>query len=349
MICAAALKGRKVHPDVELGIAPGSRQVFDMIARNGALADFIEAGARILESSCGPCIGQGQSPGNGRVSLRTFNRNFTGRSGTPKDLVYLVSPATAVAAALTGTFSDPRELTSKLGVEWPAVPMPNEFAVDDRMINPPAEAGETVEIIRGATIVKPPSGEPLPNTLAGVATIKVGDKITTDHIMPAGTYLKYRSNVPVYAKYVFDCFTEPGQPSFADRCLAAKAQGKAAFVVAGDSYGQGSSREHAALCPMYLGVKVVVAKAIERIHFANLINFAILPLTFADAADFDWVEAGDELRIDNVAQAIASAETVEVQDVTKGQSFTCNVKLSGRQRAILAAGGLLNYTRLQAK
>ena len=345
MTCSAVLKGRTVHRDVELGIAPGSRQVFQMIAGNGALADFIACGARILESACGACIGQGQSPAEGRVSLRTFNRNFKGRSGTPDDRVYLVSPATAVAAAVTGQFTDPRTLTATLGIAWPEVEAPTGFALDDGMISPPAPQGVAVEIIRGSTIVKPPSGEPLPVTLAGPVAIKVGDKVTTDHIMPAGTHLKHRSNVPVYARYVFDCFNEKGQPSFADRCLAAKSAGQSAFIVAGDSYGQGSSREHAALCPMYLGVKVVIAKAIERIHFANLINFAILPLTLVSAPDYESLATGHELRIDDVGLVIAQADSVEVRNLTRGTTIKCHVRLSARQRKILAAGGLLNYTR----
>ena len=348
MTCAAVLKGRTVHPNVELGVHPGSRQVLNTIARNGALADFIQAGARILESACGACIGQGQSFGEGRISLRTFNRNFPGRSGTPEDQVYLVSPPTAIAAAVTGEFTDPRTLAETLGVRWPNVQPPKEFIIDDGMISPPAPAGQTVQIVRGSTIVTPPTGQPIPPTLAGPVAIKVGDKITTDHIMPAGPFLKYRSNVPVYARYVFACFDEPGLPSFAERCLAAKDRGLAGFIVGADSYGQGSSREHAALCPMYLGVRVVIARAIERIHFANLVNFAILPLIFVDGADYDRIEQADDLEIENAADAVASAETVEVTNVTRGHGLTCRIALSRRQREILLAGGLLNYTRQRA-
>lgn len=343
MLVAAALKGKTVHPDVELGIAPGSRQVLTMLGQNGALADLIQAGVRIVESGCGPCIGQGFSPAENTISLRTFNRNFAGRSGTKGDMVYLVSPETAVAAALTGKITDPRTL----GFDYPVTPMPKKFLIDDGMLQPPAaeEEAKNIEIIRGSTIVKPPSGEPLPDDLKGAVVIKVGDKITTDHIMPAGALLKYRSNVPEYAKYVFNCFNEEGQPTFADRALAAKAKGVAGVIVAGDSYGQGSSREHAALCPMYLGVKIVIAKAIERIHQANLVNFAILPLTFADPADYDKIEAGDELTIAGTAKAIEKAETVTVTNKTKKFDFICNVRLAPRQRTILAAGGLLRYTR----
>jgi len=343
MRCAAVLKGRTVHPGVELGVAPGSRQVLNMLAANGALADMVAAGARILESSCGPCIGQGFSPAEGTVSLRTFNRNFAGRTGTKGDTVYLVSPETAVAAALTGEITDPRTLDQA----YPTVGLPTDFAVDDSMITAPLspEASGDVEIVRGSTIVKPPSGEVLDDPLTGTVLARVGDRITTDHIMPAGALLKYRSNVPEYAKYVFDCFNTEGEETFAQRGLAARDAGIAGVIVAGDSYGQGSSREHAALCPMYLGLRVVIAKAIERIHQANLVNFAILPLTFADPADYDRIAAGDELVIEGTAQAVTSEQTVTVRNTTKDFEFTCNVNLAPRQRDILAAGGLLKYTR----
>ncbi len=345
MTVAAALKGRTVHPGVELGIAPGSRQVLGMLADNGALADLVAAGARILESACGPCIGQGFSPAEGTLSLRTFNRNFAGRTGTKGDNVLLVSPETAVAAALTGTVTDPR----MLDVFAAPIAMPDRFAVDDNMITPPlaADEAEAVEIVRSSTIVKPPAGEALADAIEGAVLAKVGDKITTDHIMPAGTLLKFRSNVPEYAKYVFNCFNAPGEPTFADRAQSAQAEGTAGIIVAGDSYGQGSSREHAALCPMYLGVRVVIAKAIERIHQANLTNFAILPLTFEDPADYDRISEGDMLAIDNVSEAISSAQTVDVRNITTGDSYTCCVSLAPRQRRILAAGGLLNLTRQQ--
>ncbi|MCD4824648.1 MAG: aconitate hydratase [Phycisphaerae bacterium] len=347
MLVAAAIKGRTVHPDVELGIAPGSKQVLTMLSRNGALGDMIAAGARIIESSCGPCIGQGFSPAEGVLSLRTFNRNFAGRTGTKNDSVYLVSPETAIAAALTGEMTDPRTLTDAQNIACPQIDMPSQFDVDDCMIQPPLppEQAEAVEIVRGSTIVKPPSGEVPSDELTGEVLLHAEDKITTDHIMPAGALLKYRSNVPEYAKYVFNCFNEDGQPTFADRALALKQRGVPGIIVAGDSYGQGSSREHAALCPMYLGVRVVLAKAIERIHQANLVNFAILPLTFADPADYDRIDAGDELVIVGLDEAIESAETITVKNTTKDVDFTCNVSLAPRQRKILAAGGLLNYTR----
>ncbi len=352
MLVARLLKGRTVNAGVELGIAPGSRQVLEMLGENGALADMVQAGARILESSCGPCIGQGFSPAENTISLRTFNRNFAGRTGTKDDKVYLVSPETAVAAALTGEITDPRKLPEIFGVDYEkiAASAPEKFAVDDGMIIPPPDkaAAAKVEVFRGSTIVKPPSGKPLADEFAAQVLIRVGDKITTDHIMPAGAFLKHRSNVPEYAKYVFNCFNEQGQPTFADRALAARADGKVGVIVAGDSYGQGSSREHAALCPMYLGVGVVVAKTIERIHQANLVNFGILPLVFADPGDYDKIDAGDELSVSGVHDAIATGEPLEITNVTKGVKFICRPELSPRQREILAAGGTLNYTRYHA-
>jgi len=350
MTAAQVLDGRTVHPDVELGIAPGSRAVLEGVCRSGGLASLVRAGARVLECACGPCIGLGFSPGEGAVSLRTFNRNFPGRSGTRGDRVYLVSPETAVAAALTGEITDPRELPERLGIACPAPPAGGVSGGDDTMLQPPLPEAEAAaaEVLRGSTIVKPPRGEPLPDTLRGAVTIKVGDQVTTDHIMPAGALLKLRSNVPQYAQHVFDCFNEEGEPTFAQRALAAKERGAAAVIVAGASYGQGSSREHAALCPMYLGVRLVLAKAIERIHQANLVNFGILPLTFAEPDDYDHVAAGDVLAIEDVPGVIASAETATVRNETQGTELTARVNLAPRQRQILAAGGLLNYTRQQA-
>ena len=340
---ARVLAGRTVHPDVELGIAPGSRQVLNMLAADGSLASLVASGARILESACGPCLGQGFSPAEGTVSVRTFNRNFAGRTGTPGDQVYLVSPETAVAAALTGKLTDPREL----GIDCPQVEAPDAFVVDDRMIQPPLPQAEAakVAVIRGSTLVTPPAGQPLPDAIDGRVLIKVGDKITTDHIMPAGALLKHRSNVPVYAKYVFNCFNEPDEATFAERALAAKGRGDGGVIVAGLSYGQGSSREHAALCPMYLGVQVIIARSIERIHQANLVNFAILPLVFAEDSGYEAVAAGDALTIADVGQVVASAEKVVVRNTTQGVDLPCVVALTGRQREILAAGGLLAYTR----
>jgi aconitate hydratase len=317
-----------------------------MLAANGALTQFVRAGARILESACGPCIGLGFSPAEGTVSLRTFNRNFPGRTGTPNDQVYLVSPETAVAAAIAGKVTDPRRLV-ELGIEYRRQPAPKKFDVDDSLLSKPMSADQAakVQVVRGSTIVKPPPGEKLPDMLRGRVLIKVGDKITTDHIMPAGDLLKFRSNVPQYARFVFNCFTRPGEPTFAERAVAAKQAGRAGIIIAGESYGQGSSREHAALCPMYLGVRAVIAKTIERIHQANLVNFGILPLALRHPGDYDRIESDDELVIEGTAEAVASAKTVAVGNVTKGFNFICDVLLAGRQREVLAAGGLLNYTR----
>jgi aconitate hydratase len=343
MMVARVLKARKVHPMVEFAIAPGSRQVLNMLAENGALGDMISAGARILESGCGPCIGQGFSPGDDVVSLRTFNRNFAGRTGTRGDQSYLVSCETAIAAAITGEITDPR----KLGVDYPAIEMPSEFKIDDSMIEVPLPEDEAcnAEVLRGPTIVVPESGPDMSDEISGEVLLKCGDKITTDHIMPAGAFLKYRSNVPVYAKYVFNCFNEKGKVSFAERGLELKSAGKAGLIIAGESYGQGSSREHAALCPMYLGVRAVIAKSIERIHKANLINFAIVPLEFADADDYERVSEGDELVIGGLLDRLAQKDEVEVFNKTADFKFVTNFKLSARDRAILLAGGLLRYTK----
>ncbi len=344
MTVAALLKGRVVHPRVEVGIAPGSRQVLGLLAGKGALADIIGAGVRLIESGCGPCIGQGFSPGEGKISVRTFNRNFKGRSGTKDDMVYLVSPETAVAAALTGKLIDPRRLPELISTAWPKIEDLTSIPVDDRMIESPASAEEanSVKIIRSSSIVAPPSAQTPPEALDGKVLIRVGDKITTDHIMPAGALLKYRSNVPEYAKYVFNCFNEEGRPTFADRALALKAQGRQGVVIAGDSYGQGSSREHAALCPMFLGVRLIIALAIERIHRANLVNFAIVPAVFADSADYARMEQGDDLKVMDFHAIIAEAETFTVTNATKGFDFTCKLELTARERRILLAGGLLN-------
>jgi aconitate hydratase len=332
---------------IEFAIAPGSRQVLNMLAENGALADMISAGARILETGCGPCIGLGFSPADGAVSLRTFNRNFSGRSGTKDDQVYLVSPETAVASALTGRITDPRELSRTLGIEFPNIELPDEFAVDDSMIEPPLSNKEAAkqEVLRAPTIVVPQMPQPLSSKLRGKVVVKCGDKITTDHIMPAGPYLKLRSNVPEYAKVVFNCFNEQGKPTFAERALKLKQTGIAGVVVAGESYGQGSSREHAALCPMYLGVRCVIAKSIERIHKTNLINFCIVPIEFADAADYDKINPGDELQIEGLLEAIKDSFELTVIDKSGSFEFNGRLDLSARDRRILLSAGLLKYTR----
>lgn len=334
MMVAAMLKGKKVHPKVSLGIAPGSKQVLAMIAENGALKDLVAAGARILESTCGFCVGCGQAPQTKGVSLRTNNRNFEGRSGTKDGQVYLVSPETAVAAALSGKVTDPRELD----MEYPTIILPEVYEIDDSMILLPSK-DQSAPVFRGPNIGEPPKNTPMPDKLTAKVAIKVGDKITTDHIMPAGAYLKYRSNVPKYSSYVFYHI----DPEFAPKCATNKAEGLASVIVAGLSYGQGSSREHAALCPMYLGVRVLLAKSVERIHGANLTNFGILQLTFADDVDYERIQAGDELAVDNMHQAIKQ-DIVLVRNVTQGYTFETKCNLTPRQRDIVLCGGLLNYT-----
>ena len=343
MMAAKVLKGKVVNNMVELAIAPGSRQVMEKLAQNGAMADIISSGARILESGCGPCIGQGFSPADNTVSVRTFNRNFPGRSGTKADKVFLVSPETAVIAALKGELIDPRQA----GIEYPKIELPEKFVIDDEMIQAPANEkdAEKIKILRAPTIVVPEVPAKLPKKLIGQVLLKCSDKITTDHIMPAGAFLKYRSNVPQYAKVVFNCFNEEGKATFAERGLELKTKGIAGIVVAGASYGQGSSREHAALCPMYLGVRAVLAKSIERIHKANLINFCIVPIEFVSEGDYDKISESDELVIDNLTDAIKNSDTLMIKNVTAGFDFEGKLNLSDRDREILLTGGLLSYTR----
>ena len=347
MMVAKVLKGRRINNMVEFAIAPGSREVLNMLAENGALADIISAGTRILESGCGPCIGQGLSPADGVVSLRTFNRNFPGRSGTTGDQVYLVSPETAVASVLTGRITDPRELPKIFGIEYPKIELPDEFVINDNMIEEPPkeEKAAKAEVIRGPTIIVPEAPPPLPQKLQGQVLIKCGDKITTDHIMPAGPFLKLRSNVPEYAKVVFNCFNEQDKPTFAERALQLKEKATAGVIVAGESYGQGSSREHAALCPMYLGIRAVVAKSIERIHKANLINFCIVPIVFAEPTDYDKIKPDDQLQIDKLLETIKSNDEVKIIDKTGSFEFVGKLELCDRDRKILLSAGLLNYTR----
>jgi len=332
---ALMLRGKKVHPSVEVGVAPGSRQVVAMLAQEGLLTDLVSAGVRILENACGFCIGNHMSPGTNAVSLRTSNRNFEGRSGTQSAQVFLVSPETAVAAALTGVFTDPRTMACSAEVGEPTA-----FGIDDSLFLFRETAGRGVPgtaIVRGPNIGQVPTGKPLPETLDGAAVIKVGDKITTDHIMPAGARLKYRSNVPQYAKYVF----EHVDPEFYTNASANRDAGILNVIVAGESYGQGSSREHAAMCPMYLGVKALVAKGIERIHLANLINFGIVPFTFANPADYDGVAKGDKLVIEGLRAAVSGSGRATVKNVTKGTSFEVVTTLTERQKTIILNGGLL--------
>lgn len=342
MTVAAMLKGKTVHENVSLSIAPGSRQVLEMLSKNGALNDLIASGARILESGCGPCIGQGQSPADDSVTLRTFNRNFAGRTGTKGDKAYLVSPETAAAAALTGHITDPRELH----IHMPHITDPDEFLIDDSMIIPPPEDVSEVRIIRKPTIGEPPMNKPLPDKIDGVVLLKVGDKITTDHIMPAGIHLKLRSNIPAYSKVVFECFTEEGKPSFAERAASVRDSGRHGIIVGRDSYGQGSSREHAAICPMYLGVKAVIAFAIERIHSANLVNFGIMPLIFENQADYELIEPEDTISIENAVSQLASGKSMTATIVKKDgskHSIPLTNKLSDEDVKIILAGGRLNY------
>lgn len=332
---ALMLRGQKIHPDVEVAVAPGSRQVVAMLAQEGLLTDLVLAGVRILENACGFCIGNHLSPRTNAVSLRTNNRNFEGRSGTRSAQVYLVSPESAAAAALTGVFTDPRSVV----VPQPFAE-PDTFYLDDSMFLFRESAGEGVpgtKIERGPNIGEVPRGQAMPAKIVGVVAIKVGDKITTDHIMPAGARLKYRSNVPQYAKFVFEGI----DPQFHDSAAATRDAGLSNVIVAGESYGQGSSREHAAMCPMYLGVKVVLAKSIERIHCANLINFGIVPLIFASASAYDDLEKGDSLVFDDIAAALAGDGRVTVRNESKGTSFMAVANLSERQKRIVLAGGLL--------
>jgi len=332
---ALYLKGQHVADDVEVGIACGSRQVMAMLAKDGSLAILHAAGCRMLENACGFCIGAHMSPRTGAVSLRTNNRNFEGRSGTKSAQVYLVSPETAAASALTGKITSPLSTSS---LHLASVPAPKRFPIDDAMFLYRATARKGVaktEIVRGPNIAMVPKGVSLANDLKGVCAIKVGDKITTDHIMPAGARLKFRSNIPEYAKFVF----EPCDPKFHDICRANKEKGLANVIVAGESYGQGSSREHAALCPMYLGVKAVMAKSIERIHRANLINFGIVPFTFVNPKDAEKIAAGDTLDLTGIRKAVEGDGTLAVK--VKGQTIMVQTSLSDREKHLILCGGLL--------
>lgn len=328
---AHILKGKTVHPRLSLGIAPGSRQVLRMAADEGSLSYLVAAGARLLENACGPCIGMGFAPKTNAVALRTSNRNFEKRSGTDSAQVYLVSPEVAAVAAVEGKFTDPR----KFGT-YPEVKMPEKFTVDDSMfIFPPAE-GKDIEVVRGPNIAALPMKDEMGNAISAKAVIKVGDNITTDHIMPAGKYLPLRSNVPEYAKHVF----EGVDKEFYQRAL----EMKNSVIIGGDNYGQGSSREHAALCPMYLGVKAVICKSFARIHLANLVNFGILPATFKNPEDYDKVEVGDELKID-----VSSLDgELVIENVSKGVKIPVQHTLSDEDKIILKAGGRLSFAKKQA-
>lgn len=336
MKVAAILKGKTIAPSVSLCIAPGSKQVLNMLALNGALSDMISAGARILESACGPCIGMGQSPNSAGISLRTFNRNFEGRSGTKDAGIYLVSPEVAAASALTGYLTDPRELG-----EAPVVEMPEKFIVNDNMIEPPAteEEAKDIEVVRGPNIKPFPKTSPLPEEISAKGILKVGDNITTDHIMPArAKILPYRSNIPHLSQYCFAVCDE----TFPERI---KAEGKG-IIIGGTNYGQGSSREHAALVPLYLGVKAVITKSFARIHVANLVNAGILPFTFVHEDDYDKIDQMDELSLPNIKDCIENKKQIVLKNITKGEEYELDSShLSDRQRAMLVCGGLLDYTR----
>ncbi|MGN0489719.1 MAG: aconitate hydratase [Ruminococcus sp.] len=335
MKVAAILKGKTVADGVSLAIAPGSKQVLNMLALNGALGDMIAAGARILESACGPCIGMGQSPNSKGISLRTFNRNFEGRSGTADGQIYLVSPETAAASALTGVFTDPTTLGADVEIE-----MPEKFLINDNMVIEPASVDEmdSIEILRGPNIKPYPKTAPLNDEIKASCSLKVGDNITTDHIMPAGAkILPLRSNIPKISEH---CFTVCDK----DFPARAKALGSS-IVVGGENYGQGSSREHAALAPLYLGVKAVLVKSFARIHRSNLINAGILPLTFSDPADYDKIKLGDQLEFPNVKAEIMDGKNITVVNKTNGETITTVCELTDRTRAIIIAGGLLDYTK----
>ncbi len=335
MRVAAILKGKTVADGVSLAIAPGSKQVFNMIAQNGALATMIEAGARILESACGPCIGMGQSPNSGGISLRTFNRNFEGRSGTADGQIYLVSPETAAMSALTGVFTDPREMGEAVNIE-----IPSQFLINDNMVIEPCKEEEmdNYEILRGPNIKPYPATSPLKETIEASCALKVGDNITTDHIMPAGAkILPLRSNIPAISQH---CFTVCDK-EFPER---AKMLGSS-VIVGGANYGQGSSREHAALAPLYLGVKAVLVKSFARIHRSNLINAGILPLTFVNENDYDNIALGDELVLPDVKKLVENGEDIVVENKTKGTKIMAKCELTDRTKAIILAGGLLDFTK----
>jgi len=333
MTVAAVLKGKTVHPAVSLVISPGSRQVMEMMARSGALADLIAAGARILESACGPCIGMGQSPPSGAVSLRTYNRNFQGRSGTADAEVYLVSPQTAAAAARKGAIADPRELGDP-----PKIELPGRFAVDDSLILPPAGDPEKVEVVKGPNITAIPTGEPLAEEMTAAVWLVTGDNVTTDDIMPAGAkILPLRSNIGRISRFVFHSL----DPGFVERTEYERRLGRSGVIVGGENYGQGSSREHAALAPYHLGVRAVIARSFARIHRSNLINFGILPLTPGEEEIAGKLETGDELKFPALRREVEEGSPVTVKNLTRGLELKLALDLSPRERELLLAGGLL--------
>lgn len=334
MVASAILKGKTIHPRVSLGIAPGSRQVMLTLAQEGALTDLLRAGGRIKECACTFCIGNEFSPKSGGVSVRTSNRNFEGRSGTKDALVFLTSVEAAAAAALTGRLVDPRSL----GMSYPEVREPEAYLVDENMFIFPRPGMKDTPIFRGPNIGSPPQNEEMPDSLTGEVMVKLGDKVTTDHITPAGPRLKYRSNIAKYSQFVFENL----DPTFPTRCLENKNKNIHNIIVAGESYGQGSSREHAAICPMYLGVKTVIAKSFERIHLANLVNFGILPLLFKEASEYESIRQGDRLSSQDWKNALKDGRPIHILNHRTGSSFECVYHLSDTQRELVLAGGLLN-------
>ncbi|NLG17064.1 MAG: aconitate hydratase [Fibrobacter sp.] len=340
MMVASLLKGRRIADGVTMGVACGSRQVLQMVARNGALADIVASGVRILENVCGFCIGNSMAPQTGGVSVRTSNRNFFGRSGTPSADVYLTSPESAVAAALSGRISDPREVFGE--IKYPEIPEPEYFDADDSMVFPPAEDPSRITIFRGPNIGDPPASDPCPEAIKGTVTIKVGDKITTDHIMPAGSRLKYRSNIPKYSEFVF----EREDPEFSGKALENKKKGIHNIIIAGESYGQGSSREHAAICPMYLGVKMVVAKSMERIHRANLINFGIIPAIFVNPDDYQLFDKGQDVEVKGLRGALEGDGILTLSIYGGTRNVKVTAALTDREKKMILAGGLINATRM---
>ncbi len=335
MTAAAVLRGKTVHPETSLVISPGSRQVLEMLAENGGLADLISAGARVLENACGPCIGMGQAPPSGAVTVRTYNRNFRGRSGTLDAEIYLASPEVAAATALAGEIADPRSLG-----ELPAIELPETYPIDDSLILPSPKDGSKVSVIKGPNISSIPLGEPLPGELKGSIWLKLEDNVTTDDIMPAGAeILPLRSNIEKISRYVF---REPAGGKFADRARSEREEGKWGAVVAGENYGQGSSREHAALAPRYLGVRAVLARSFARIHKANLINFGVLPLVFSGDTPF---EADDEIEFPQLRREVEAGGKVTARNLTRSRELELELSVSEREREILLAGGLLNHLK----
>ena len=345
---AMMLEGKRVHPDVVFAVAPGSKQALELITQNGQLLNFLKAGARILESACGPCIGMGFAPPSGGVSVRSFNRNFKGRSGTPDAKVYLASPEVCVAAAIAGEIIDPRKLAEREGIKWVKVEMPEKFPYGDEAFIPPLpkEEREKVEIYRGPNIKPLPEFEPLPEKIEGEVALIVEDNITTDHIMPAGAkILPLRSNIYAISEYVYHYV----DPEFVPRMKKLKEKGKAGIIIGGENYGQGSSREHAALAPRFLGVRVVIAKSFARIHHANLVNFGIVPLEFKNKEDYDKFTLGDEIEIPDLIERLKKGEDIVVINKTTGEEIVCTYNLTPIQKEILIAGGRLNYIKNKQK